>query len=158
MIYVEAKDCYICKLGKELRRKKDQNSRTMSGFESKKLVYQCDDCTDCPYRRDCISKRAEHTQSRKTISYSPEFEKYRDISQQNITTPLGIDLRLNRSIQAERSFSKQKDGLDYDRFRHTGIKSIAAEMNLMALAININKLQARRMTGQTGVVEYNKAS
>ena len=94
----------------------------------------------------------------KHIKFSPAFEHYRKQSNHNITTQEGIVQRINRSIQAEGMFSKLKDGLKYDRFRHRGMKSIISDINLIALGINLNKLHAKMIKNQTGVIEYKKVA
>nr|WP_081466030.1 transposase [Peptoanaerobacter stomatis] len=52
----------------------------------------------------------------------------------------GINERINGSIQAEGVFSKLKEGLGYKRFRYKGKKNIEKEIDMMAIAININTL------------------
>ncbi len=74
----------------------------------------------------------------------------------NISTEEGIDERINRSIQAEGVFSKLKDGLRYDRFRHRGLKSVVSDIELVALGINLNKLHNKIQKGQTEIIRYRK--
>ena len=76
----------------------------------------------------------------------------------NITTDEGIKQRMNRSIQAEGMFSKLKDGLKYDRFRHKGMKRIVSDLALMSIGINLNKLHSKLLKGQEGVIEYKKTA
>lgn len=91
----------------------------------------------------------------KTIKFSTDFEQYRSY---NIRTEKGITLRINRSIQAEGMFSKLKDGLKYERFRHRGMKSVVSDVTLMAMAINLNKLHSRNIKNQKGIIEYKKTA
>jgi hypothetical protein len=94
----------------------------------------------------------------KTIQYSPDFEMFRRQSNYNITTEDGITQRINRSIQAEGMFSKLKDGLRYDRFRHRGMKRVVSDITLMAMGINLNKLHSKNIKNQTGIIEYKKTA
>ncbi|SCZ82046.1 transposase, partial [Acidaminobacter hydrogenoformans] len=56
------------------------------------------------------------------------------------------------------AFSKVKDGLAYDRFRRRGMKKIVADMMMVAMAINLNKLHSKIQNNQTGIIEYKKAA
>ncbi|MFL8952542.1 transposase [Helcococcus kunzii] len=47
---------------------------------------------------------------------------------------------INRSIQAEGAFSKLKEALVYKRFNHKGLTNVVIEINIMAIAMNLNTL------------------
>ena len=68
----------------------------------------------------------------------------------------GINERINRSIQAEGVFSKLKEGLGYKRFRHKGKKNIEKEIDMMAIAININTLLNKLKRKETKPTRYEK--
>ena len=51
----------------------------------------------------------------------------------------GIELRVNRSIQAEGTFGIIKQDIGYDRFRRRGIEKVSAELMLVCLGANIRK-------------------
>jgi len=158
MLYMEKEDAYMCKNGKMLKRAKDRYRKYDSGYRDTLRVYICDECTGCPYNSQCIKSRKAEGGSVKTIQFSPDFEQYRSQSNYNIRTENGITQRINRSIQAEGMFSKLKDGLKYDRFRHRGMKSVVSDITFMAMAINLNKLHAKNIKNQKGVIEYKKTA
>ena len=158
MTYLAEEDVYVCKNGKKLIRGKDSIQVYEYGHEDTKRVYYCSECTDCPYNKQCIKTKKDSTlqPSKKAIKFSPAFEQLRKESYDNITSDGGIVERTNRSIQAEGAFSKLKDGLEYDRFRHRGMKKVVSDMTLMALAINLNKLHSKIQKRQDGVILYKK--
>lgn len=158
MHYIESEDVYICKAGKKLVRGKDRIKNTSSGFEYTIRVYTCFECKDCQYSSQCIKSRRNPNPVKKSISYSPMFEEYRKESESNLKTNEGINQRLNRSIQAEGAFSKIKDGLGYDRFRHRSMKKVVADIIMVAMGINLNKLHIKILNDQTGVIEYKKTA
>ena len=158
MLYLENEDVYICKNEKKLTRNKDQVRKYESGFKDTLHAYSCYECVGCPYNSQCIKSKKAEGGSEKHIKFSPAFEKYRNQSSHNITTEEGIIQRINRSIQAEGMFSKLKDGLKYDRFRHRGMKGIISDITFMAIGINLNKLHAKIIKNQTGVIEYKKVA
>lgn len=158
MTYLENEDAYVCKNGKKLLRVKDKIRKYESGFKDTVRAYSCAECVNCPYNSVCIKSKKTDGGSVKTIQFSPDFENYRAQSYNNITSDEGIIQRVNRSIQAEGMFSKLKDGLRYDRFRHRGMKSVVSDITLMAIGINLNKLHAKIIKNQTGVIEYKKTA
>jgi len=158
MLYLENEDVYVCKNGKRLMRTKDQVRKYESGFTDTLYSYKCFECMGCPYNSQCIKSKKAEGGSEKHIKYSPAFQNYRKQSNHNITTEEGIIQRINRSIQAEGMFSKLKDGLKYDRFRHRGMKGVISDITLMAIGINLNKLHSKMIKDQTGVIEYKKVA
>lgn len=158
MMYIESEDVYICKASKRLIRIKDRVRQSKSGFKDTIKAYGCFDCRDCQYSSQCINSRKNLNPDRKIISYSPAFEKYRKESEANVESEVGIEHRLNRSIQAEGAFSKIKDGLGYVRFRHKSMKKIVADTIMVAMGINLNKLHIKILNGQNGVIEYKKTA
>ncbi|MFM1551668.1 transposase [Helcococcus ovis] len=106
---------------------KDRKKVKKSGYISISKVYKCFDWN------------LNGTKT-KSIWFTEIFEKYRLKSLENITSNEGINERVNRSVQAEGAFSKLKEGLKYSRFKHKGLKNILSEMNLMAIAMNLNTL------------------
>lgn len=158
MTYLKDEDAYICKMGKRLNRLKDKVKIYASGFRDTIRSYGCYECMCCPYNIECTkSKKLEGSPS-KTFKYSPDFESYRRESYVNITTDEGIKQRMNRSIQAEGMFSKLKDGLKYDRFRHRGMKRVVSDLTLMSIGINLNKLHSKLLKRQEGIIEYTKTA
>lgn len=158
MTYLEDEDAYVCKMGKRLKRLKDGTKAYPSGYLDTIRSYGCFECANCPCNIQCTKSKKLEGSSSKTFKYSPDFERYRRESHFNITTDEGITQRMNRSIQAEGMFSKLKDGMKYDRFRHRGMKKIVSDLTLMAIGINLNKLHSKLLKGQEGVIEYKKTA
>ncbi len=158
MTYLEAEDAYVCKMGKKLVRLKDRTRTYESGYKDILHSYGCFECAECPYNSQCIKSKKLEGGISKRFQFSPAFEKYREESNHNIKTSEGIKQRMNRSIQAEGMFSKLKDGLKYDRFRHKGMKKIVSDLALVAIGMNLNKLHVKILKNQTGIIEYKKTA
>lgn len=60
------------------------------------------------------------------------------------------ELRMNRSIQAEGAFGELKQDRGFRRFLCRGIVNIKAEVVLLALAYNLNKLHHKTQGERTG--------
>ena len=142
--YDEIEDKYTSKDGKEFVRCKDRKSKKKSGYVSTTKIYKCFD-----WNID--------GQIIKGIYISETFQKYREISLRNIMSKEGIDERINRSIQSEGAFSKIKDGLSYNRFHHTGKLNVRSEINLLSIALNLNKISSKIMKNNLEIIKYKAA-
>ncbi len=69
---------------------------------------------------------------------------------ERILSDEGIILRINRSIQAEGSFSDIKQDMMFRRYLSKGTSNVLAESTLLAMAGNINKLHNKIQKGKTG--------
>ena len=63
---------------------------------------------------------------------------------ENLDSPLGINLRVQRSIQVEGAFGIIKEDMRFRRFTRTGFKGIRLELNLIALGYNLKKYHNKR--------------
>lgn len=79
-----------------------------------------------------------------------KFIEKRQISYENITSPEGILLRVNRSIQAEGAFGVLKDGYNFNRFLTRGKISVKNEFILLCFGYNVNKLHTKIQNEQVG--------
>ena len=79
---------------------------------------------------------------------------------ERITNEFGIQLRVNRSIQAEGSFANVKEDMNFRRYLYRGKENVLAQSTLLAIGFDINKLHHKIMSGRTGthLFEVNKAS
>ena len=136
----------------------DRKKQTSSGFEDLKRTYTCSECSGCDFAPACIKPRKNTNPTQKSIIFSPAFEEFRRQSEHNIMTDVGINYRINRSIQAEGAFAKMKDGLSYTRFRHRSMNKVVSDLTLVALGLNINKLHQKILHNQTEIIEYKKVA
>ena len=153
MEYVEDKDAYICKNGKELSLDNIRHSKSKTGYVSDKYIYKCKDCSGCPYKKDCIKGNNCKTpleERNKVLQVAKKFIKQRQEDLERITSEEGIQLRVNRSIQAEGSFGDLKQDMQFRRYLSKGSSNVLAESILLAMARNINKLHNKIQNGKTG--------
>lgn len=136
-------DQYTSPEGKVFVRLKDSKKTTRTGYVRISKVYKCFDWNKDGYKT-------------KSIYITELFEKYRKVSLENITSEIGVEERVNRSIQAEGVFSKLKEGLGYSRFNHRGLKNILRYLNLMALAMNLNTLTSKIILEDFSPTRYKK--
>jgi len=147
MSYDAALDQYTCANGKKLNAVYKMTRKSNSGYEQNITIYRCDDCADCPSRALCTKAQEGKP---KEIECSRAFEEYRAESLKNITSELGIQLRVNRSIQVEGVFGIIKQDYLFRKFNRRGKREISTELALVCTAYNLNKLHTNLITGRTG--------
>ena len=153
MDYDKKSDSYICKSGKQLSFTHVRRSKSKTGYVSEKTIYRCEECKDCPYKKECIKGNNCKTpieERNKVLSVAKTFLKYREEDLERILSDEGILLRINRSIQAEGSFGEMKKDMLFRRYLSRGTSNVLAESVLLAMAKNVNKLHNKIQKGKTG--------
>lgn len=145
MTYISEDDCYICAFGKKLKPVSTKYRKSKSGYISTITIYECENCNGCTYKNKCTKAKGN-----KRLHVSKEFIKYRKKSLENITTPEGKLLRLNRSIQVEGAFGILKQDYGFRRFLLRGKKNIRTEFMLLCFAYNIKKLFNKTIKKEMG--------
>ena len=153
MRYDPESDSYICKNDKRLTVDYVRHSKSKTGYVSEKTIYKCEDCSDCPYKNDCIKGNNCKTpleERTKKLQVAKTFLKHRKEDLERIRSDEGILFRTNRSIQAEGSFGDLKQDMQFRRYLSKGTANVLAESILLAMARNINKLHNKIQKSRTG--------
>ena len=163
MSYDEKNDYYICKNNKRLIVSGTKTRKSKTGYKSEITCYTCEDCSNCEHKQKCIKGNNSKTPIKdrvKRLELSKLFHEKRKENLERITSPLGCELRTNRSIQAEGSFAQVKHNMNFKRFLSKGNKNVLSECILVALAHNISKLHNKIMNNrcQTHIHPVKKAS
>ena len=87
-----------------------------------------------------------------TIQFSKSFRKFRAQSHARITTDLGKQLRMNRSIQSEGKFGVLKQDWGIRRFLRRGKENVLTETLLYAFALNVSKLTVKNQNQKHDVI------
>ena len=162
MAYDPETDTYTCKNGKKLKAVDTKIRKSATKYESEKTVYLCEDCSDCPYKKDCIKGNNCKTpleERTKKFEISKCFLAKRRESLKRITSEEGHIFRVNRSIQAEGAFGNMKSNMGFHRFQTRGKDNVLTELVILALGHNINKLHSKIQNGHTGqyILPYKEA-
>ena len=86
----------------------------------------------------------------KILMVSKTMSQERAEDPERIPSEYGTMLRMNRSIQAEGSFSDVKEDMNFRGYLYHGKANALAENILLAMGRNINKLHCKIQTGRTG--------
>ena len=138
MAYDKEKDEYTCHNNKLLKPTAIAHRTSASGYRSEVTVYECEDCTNCQIKSKCTK-----AQGNRKMQVSKTFVSKRQISYENIISPKGVMLRVNRSIQVEGAFGVLKNDYQFNRFLTRGKNSVKTEFILLSFGFNINKLHAK---------------
>jgi len=147
MRYDSAVNEYTCANGKKLKAVYNSVRKSQTGYEQTVTNYRCEDCTGCTVRNLCTKAKAGKP---KELECSRLFEELRAASFERITSKLGIQLRVNRSIQAEGTFGIIKQDYGFRRFCRRGTDEVTTELALVCLAFNLNKLHSNLINERTG--------
>ncbi len=153
MEYDEAEDTYTCHNGKKLHMDHIKKERTQTGYEREVSVYTCQECSGCPYKKECIKGNNCKTpleDRNKNLYVSKKLLQYREADVERLQSEEGCELRMNRSIQVEGSFGELKQNSGFRRFMCRGTRNVKAESILLAFAHNINKLHHKIQAERTG--------
>ena len=153
MEYDKISDFYTCKNNRKLTVSHIRHNKTKTGYVSEKTIYTCENCSDCPYKSDCIKGNNCKTplgERTKVLQVAKTFIKHRKEDLERIISDEGVLYRMNRSIQAEGSFGDIKQDMQFRRYLSKGSANVLAESTLLAIARNINKLHNKIQNGKTG--------
>lgn len=107
-------------------------------------VYQCEDCSSCPYAEQC-----KKTDKNRTVRINRELTAMHQEVIENLESIQGALLRMNRSIQAEGTFCIMKNDRWYKRIVRRGIKSVLLEVFLVSIGHNLYKYHNKQKKGAT---------
>lgn len=153
MAYDPEEDSYTCANGKKLIVTGIRKCKTKTGYVSEKTQYTCADCRGCQRKAECIRAGTSKTpleERSKRFEVAKKFQERRAKALARITSPEGIELRVNRSIQAEGAFAQTKGNLSFRRFLSRGRKNILVEAMLLAMAHNMTCLHHKIQAGKEG--------
>lgn len=108
------------------------------------VLYKFNGCNNCNYSYKCKEKLKKENRDTDYRYYEliPEYELLKEETRNNLLSPKGIEIRINRSIQVEGSFGQIKNNMNYDRIRRRGLKKVSGEIMLMCLGVNIRRYLA----------------
>jgi len=123
----------VCPNGKRFFKIKDT---VIKGNKDKRTEekYQCEDCTDCPFREKC--HQAEHN---RIININRTLTKYHQEVIDNLASEEGIRHRCIRSYMAEGAFGVIKQDYNYRRITRVSLKKVNTEFYLIIIGYNLAK-------------------
>lgn len=96
-------------------------------------------CRKCIYKLICKKNIKRKTDSFRIAEINPLFLLEIQQARENLLSPKGIEIRVNRSIQVEGDIGIIKQNQSFTRFRRRGINYVLTEIILTSLGVNIKK-------------------
>ena len=138
--YDEVYDRYICPNNKNVEFKHYSEKIDKYGYIRDFKIYECEDCSDCPHKKDCTKAKGN-----RQIQYNPIYEEFKANTRNKLLhNEETIKIYGNRKIEPETVFGNMKANLLFKKFRLRGNEKVKIEFGLMAMAHNIQKISLIR--------------
>jgi transposase len=128
-------DQFICPAKQRLKYLFTGRYQTDNGYESQRRHYECMLCQDCPLKSQCTKAKGN-----RRIQVSFQLMEYRKQARENLTSELGEQLRVRRSVEVETVFGHIKHNMGFRRFHLRGREKVNTEWGLVCIAHNMQKL------------------
>lgn len=107
-------------------------------YKNSKL-YKFEGCNNCGYAYLCKKKLKNKNENFRIYEINIENEHFKQEVRNNLLSPKGVEIRVNRSIQVEGTFGQIKENMDYNRIKRRGLEKVSCEIMLICLGRNIRK-------------------
>jgi len=137
LYYNKKDDLYYCPMGQPMDLKYIKTEKTDAGYEKKINVYQARNCKGCPLRGSC-----HKAQGNRSVQVSHRLNELRNKARNLLTSEEGLKHRSQRPVDVEAAFGNLKHNKGFKRFLLRGHEKVEVETGLLALAINLKKMNA----------------
>lgn len=96
-------------------------------------------CNNCGFSYICKKNLKNKDLDYRLYELNTDYELLKEQARENLLSPKGIEIRINRSIQVEGTFGQLKQNMQYIRIRRRGMEKVSCEIMLMCLGRNIRK-------------------
>ena len=129
----------ICSNGQKFLFKRTQPVK-YSKYGRTEELYECESCEGCPHKQECCPRAHKN----RTIRMNQELTAIHQEVLNNLTSIHGALLRMNRSIQSERTFGVLKWDKSYKRLFRRGEKNVILELTLISCGFNLYKYHNKK--------------
>lgn len=136
--YVSERDEYICGYGRYLSFIHEKKQKSDNGYESLIRVYECETCTDCPYRDKCV--KGNKPDANRRIYINRRLNELKQIAKTNLESEKGLEMRSKRSVEVESAFGDIKGNFGVRRFLLRGLEKVKIEWGLYSIGHNMRKM------------------
>ena len=100
--YVSERNEYICGYGRYLGFLYEKKQKSDNGYESLIRVYECEDCSDCPFRENCVKDKNPDADRR--IYVNRRLNELKEIARTNLDSEKGLEMPSKRPVEVESVF------------------------------------------------------
>ncbi|WP_019779099.1 IS1182 family transposase, partial [Streptococcus sobrinus] len=137
--YDEEIDTYTCPNQKHLEFQYESVRYDRTGFQQKYKIYECEDCSGCPFRSSCT--KAKEGNNRK-LMVNEKWEQQKEYVREKLSEEKTSAIYRKRKIDVEPVFGFLKANLRFTRFSVRGKSKVENEMGLALMAVNLRKFTA----------------
>jgi len=116
----------------------EKKQRSDNGYESLVRVYECEDCSDCPYREKCV--RSNKQGANRKIYINRRLNELKYVARANLDSERGQQLRSRRPVEVESAFGNIKGNFGVRRFMLRGLEKVKIEWGLYSIGHNMRKM------------------
>ena len=138
--YDAEEDRYTCPNGQYLTFQRYATRKDKSGFERSFKVYECTNCTGCPFRADCT--KAQEGKNRQ-LKMNERWEQQKTYVSEQLSEEKTGEIYRQRKIDVEPVFGFLKANLGFARFSVRGKRKVEHEIGLALMAVNLRKYVLR---------------
>ena len=137
--YDEETDTYTCPNNQSLQFKYHSVRTDRNGFIREYKVYECGNCTGCPFRSSCTkAKEGNH----RKLMVNEKWEQQKEYERAKLSDEKTGAIYRKRKIDVEPVFGFLKANLRFTRFSVRGKSKVENEMGLALMAVNLRKFTA----------------
>lgn len=142
-VYDASNDTYTCRQGKSLKFKKEiKPEKRQSGYQSTLKIYECKDCSGCPFYEPCCTARKE---TNRNLKVNEKLDAYKKKAEENLRSLTGWELRKKRGVEIESCFGDIKHNMGIRRCHLRGLQKVKADFCLIAMAHNLRKIHLKAL-------------
>ena len=108
--------------------------------KAESVFYKIEGCDNCNFKMFCKRFMKNKDENYKIFEVNQNLTFLKQESFENLLSPKGIEMRVNRSCQVEGAFGVVKQDMDYERLRRISLEKVETEFMLVCLGYNIRKL------------------
>uniref|UniRef100_UPI0012F7DE86 IS1182 family transposase n=1 Tax=Paenibacillus sp. (strain J14) TaxID=935845 RepID=UPI0012F7DE86 len=137
--YEERNDRFICPNGRYVLFKKYQTKKNTSGLEQSFKIYECEDCSDCPFKTSCTKAKGN-----RQIHWNTIWEELKIKAKKALEDDEKSAIYARRKVEVESVFGHIKGNRSFRRFSLRGLEKVHTEFGIVALAHNLLKVAGIR--------------
>ena len=139
--YEEKTDRYTCPNQKHLVFTYHSIRKDKYDFTREFKVYECEDCSACPFRSACTKAKEENNRK---LMVNEKWEQQKEYIKEKLSEEKTSSIYRQRKIDVEPFFGFLKANLRFTRFSVRGKSKAENEMGLALMAVNLRKFTANK--------------
>jgi len=139
--YDAEEDRYTCPNGQSLTFQRNATRKDKSGFERSFKVYECTNCTGCPFRAECT--KAQEGKNRQ-LKMNERWEQQKTYVSEQLSEEKTGEIYRQRKIDVDPVFGFLKANLGFARLSVRGKRKVEHEIGLALMAVNFKNMYYER--------------